>query len=204
MEKAKLASRLGAAVALVLAGVLMGSIMLTPVGAHITTFKHLKTKHFFTKKAANARFIDTAEAGETKVVVDTTATLETTSSTSFVDVPGAVTSLTVPAGHTAMILARFSAESACYGADQQNCGVRILIGGTEASPAVVGDFAFDTNRAGDNPGTMLTGEAHSMERYRPDLTPGTYEVKVQFLSVSPNNTTQLDDWILTVERITTG
>lgn len=42
-------------------GMLAGSIMLTPVGAHITTFNHLKTKHFYTKQAAEARFIDGAE-----------------------------------------------------------------------------------------------------------------------------------------------
>jgi hypothetical protein len=48
-------------VAVLVAGMLAGSVMLTPVGAHITTFNHLKTKHFFTKKAANARFINVGE-----------------------------------------------------------------------------------------------------------------------------------------------
>jgi hypothetical protein len=60
MENGKWVRRLGSVAALVLAGVLMGSVMLTPVGAHITTFNHLKTKHFYTKKAADARFVDTA------------------------------------------------------------------------------------------------------------------------------------------------
>jgi hypothetical protein len=201
MEKRTWLSRLGIALSLVLAGVLMGSIMLTPVGAHFTTFNHLKNKHFYTKKAADSRFVNTTEI-ETKIVSGTTVV--TTSSTTFVDVPGAVTSLAVPAGRKGLIHANFSAESACYGPDTQNCSVRILIGGVEASPASGDDFAFDTNRGGDNPGNQFTGEAHSMERYLPDLAAGLYEVKVQYLSVSGMNTTQLDDWVLTVERVTTG
>jgi hypothetical protein len=201
MENAKWVTRLGSVAALVLAGVLMGSVMVTPVGAHFTTFNHLKNKHFYTKKAADTRFVNTTEI-ETKVVTGTTVV--TTSSTTFVDVPGAVTSLAIPAGRKGLIHASFSAESACYGPDTQNCSVRILIGGIEASPASGSDFAFDTNRGGDNPGNQFTGEAHSMERYLPDLAAGIYEVKVQFLSVSGMNTSQLDDWILTVERVTTG
>jgi hypothetical protein len=201
VEKGRWASRLGRAGALVLIGALAGSVMLTPVGAHITTFNHLKNKHFYTKKAANARFVNTTEI-ETKAVTGTTVV--TTSSTTFVDVPGAVTSLAIPTGTKGLIHANFSAESACYGPDPQNCSVRILINGIEANPASGSDFAFDTNRGGDNPGNQFTGEAHSMERYLTDLPAGAYEVKVQFLSVSGSNTTQLDDWILTVERVTTG
>lgn len=194
--------RLARAAVLVATGALVGSVMLTPVGAHITTFNHLKTKHFYTKKAADARFIDTTEISETSVVTGTSVV--TTSSTAFVDVPGAVTSVTIPTGRKGLIHATFSAESACYGPDNQNCSVRILIGGTEGNPAVGSDFAFDTNRGGDFQGTQFTGEAHSMDRYLTDLAAGAYEVRVQFLSVSAANTTQLDDWTLIVERITTG
>lgn len=48
-------------VAVLVVGMMAGSVMLTPVGAHITTFNHLKTKHFFTKKAADARFVNVGE-----------------------------------------------------------------------------------------------------------------------------------------------
>jgi hypothetical protein len=194
------ALRLGRAAVLVGTGALVGSVLLTPVGAHFTTFNHLKNKHFYTKKAADSRFVNTTEI-ETKAVSGTTVV--TTSSTTFVDVPGAVTSLAIPAGRKGLIRATFSAESACYGPDNQNCSVRILIGGVEASPASGDDFSFDTNRAID-PGNQFTGEAHSMERYLADLAAGLYEVKVQYLSVSGMNTAQLDDWALIVERVTTG
>jgi hypothetical protein len=48
-------------VAVLLVGMLAGSVMLTPVGAHIKNFNHLKTKHFYTKKAADARFVNVGE-----------------------------------------------------------------------------------------------------------------------------------------------
>lgn len=55
--------RIGQWVAVLLAGILAGSVMLTPVGAHLNsplTFSHLK-KHFYTKKASNNRFINVGE-----------------------------------------------------------------------------------------------------------------------------------------------
>jgi hypothetical protein len=53
--------RIGQWVAVLLVGMLAGSVMLTPVGAHIKNFNHLKKKHFYTKKAANSRFINVGE-----------------------------------------------------------------------------------------------------------------------------------------------
>ena len=49
-------------VAAILAGMLAGSIIMTPVGAHVTTgVKHLINKHikkqFYTKKQSNSRFV---------------------------------------------------------------------------------------------------------------------------------------------------
>ena len=53
--------KVGTSVAMLMVGLLMGSVMLSPVGAHIKNFNHLKTKHFFTKKAADARFVNVGE-----------------------------------------------------------------------------------------------------------------------------------------------
>ncbi len=62
-------------VALVAAGMVAGSLLLTPATAHLNsplTIKHLRA-HFYSKTAANARFIDTTEAapllGTTKVII---------------------------------------------------------------------------------------------------------------------------------------
>jgi hypothetical protein len=55
-------------IAAVIAGMLAGSIIMTPAGAHITTsVKHLINKHikkqFYTKKQSNARFVLKTDAG---------------------------------------------------------------------------------------------------------------------------------------------
>lgn len=62
MGDRKRKSSLARLVAVLIVGILAGSVMLTPVGAHISSFNHLKAKHFFTKKAADARFINVGEA----------------------------------------------------------------------------------------------------------------------------------------------
>jgi hypothetical protein len=48
-------------VVVLLTGMLAGTVLITPVGAHIGSFNHLKTKHFYTKKAADQRFVDNGE-----------------------------------------------------------------------------------------------------------------------------------------------
>jgi hypothetical protein len=136
-----------------------------------------------------------------KVVHGDTAT--STTSTTFVDVPGAATSITVdPCGRTtcAVILARFSAESACYGVSGW-CSVRILINSKEADPVVGTDFAFDSTSNGNE--TVGSWESHAVERSRAYFTPGTYSVKVQYATTSSGIKAVLDDWTLVVEAIRT-
>jgi hypothetical protein len=55
-------------IAAIIAGMLAGSIIMTPAGAHITTsVKHLINKHikkqFYTKKQSNSRFVLKADSG---------------------------------------------------------------------------------------------------------------------------------------------
>lgn len=70
MERGKVAKRLLSwrVIAAIVAGMLAGSIIMTPAGAHITTsVKHLINKHikkqFYTKKQSNARFVLKTDAG---------------------------------------------------------------------------------------------------------------------------------------------
>jgi hypothetical protein len=69
----------------------------------------------------------------TAVKVVREANFVSTSSTSYVNVPGASTMITVPAGKQALIIVRFAASSACSGTAV--CLVRVLVGGAQASPA---------------------------------------------------------------------
>ena len=57
----KRGSQVARFVFVLIVGILAGSVMLAPVGAHITSFSHLTAKHFFTKKAADSRFINVGE-----------------------------------------------------------------------------------------------------------------------------------------------
>lgn len=134
----------------------------------------------------------------TKVNVVTETNAQVTNSTTFVNLPGATTVVTVPSGENALILARFSAESACSGGTgAQWCSVRILIGGVEANPIVGLDFAFDSTDNGRE--TSASWESHSVDRSRP-VGSGTYVVQAQWAVTSAATSFRLDDWSLTVER----
>ena len=135
-------------------------------------------------------------------VVSDSGTQETTSRT-FVDIPGATTSITVPAGQRALIVARFSAASQCgsLNPDDDGCFVRILIGGTEAEPAHSGPF--DMAACCPNSSNGDAWESHQIERSLDSLPAGTYPVKVQW-QADAENQFMLWSWHLTVERARIG
>jgi hypothetical protein len=124
----------------------------------------------------------------------------TSSSTSFVDIPGAAVNVRVPSGSTRLILARYSAESACFGSSGW-CSVRIVAvkGGVtkELAPASGSDFAFDSSNANNETGSSW--ESHSMDR-SDRLSAGLYTIKAQRLVTNSSLSFRLDDWSLTVER----
>lgn len=73
-----------------------------------------------------------------------------TISTTFVNVPGAVSAVTIPPGQRALVKAQYDAESQCIEADTDGnwCSIRIGIGGVEGNPASGIDFAFDSTNRG--------------------------------------------------------
>jgi hypothetical protein len=123
-----------------------------------------------------------------------------TSSTSYVDVPGATITTSVPTGRTQLVNARFAAESTCTRANaalQGWCSTRIVAqrigGGTvELSPAAGIDYAFD-NVATDS------FEGHAMERSL-RLGAGVYIIRAQRAVTSSAITFRLDDWNFAVEK----
>jgi hypothetical protein len=151
--------------------------------------------------AYSAGTLTTAQGNTlTQVKVVRDANPAETTSTSFVDVPGATATITVPAGTKALILARFSATSTCPGpAADAGCFVRVLIGGSEAFPAGVNISTFDKETVvtdGNSP-----KQAHLIERSRGGLTGGNYVVQVQYAVPNVGATLALVNWNLTVERI---
>jgi hypothetical protein len=131
-----------------------------------------------------------------KVIVVRGTDPQTTQAKPWVDLAGATTSVTVPTGMSALILARFTTEDRCEVGAPDICTVRILIGGIEAEPASGTDFAFDSAQ------TEEYFHAGAMDRSLGPLGAGTYAVQVQYGAGGINiGTFTLDDWSLTVEVV---
>jgi hypothetical protein len=137
----------------------------------------------------------------TQVKVLSDASSQQVGDTTWQDLPGAATSVTVPSNSSAVVLARFTSATTCLGEKGKSCLVRILIDGQEADPAL-GDRSYidsapnlssPTNDA-DSP------ESHSVERSLGPLPGGTYRMKVQYKNAIGTGTV-FDGWNLTVERV---
>jgi hypothetical protein len=125
-----------------------------------------------------------------------------TSSTTYSDVPGASTTITVPSGQRAVIVARFSGTSDCPTLGSiGHCFARILIGGVEGAPET-GTFGyFDSSQS-----AVVVGTSHYIERSRAGyggLPAGSYQVKVQ-AKAGTGATLELEGWHLTVETSQVG
>jgi hypothetical protein len=128
----------------------------------------------------------------------------TTASESFVNLPGAATTITAPSSG-ALLLMDFTSESVCLRvggvAALDWCSVRILVDGVEAHPAAGSNFAFDSTDNGTT--SPAFSESHSLDRTR-RVGPGNHHIQVQVQAVDIGNNSNLqfgvDDWSLTVQR----
>lgn len=140
----------------------------------------------------------------TQLQVLTNDSAASTSSTSYVTIPGGVTFVPVPPSSRALIKAQFDAESACSGGAAAGnwCSIRILIGGVEGSPQSGFDFAFDSTNAGRE--TAFSWESHGMTRARCFVnTSGStanVPVVVQAAVTGAGVVFRLDDWELDTYR----
>jgi hypothetical protein len=120
----------------------------------------------------------------------------------WVTLPGAVVNIVVPPFQQRLLLATFSAESACFqsaAAVPSWCPVRILFNGVPGAPNAGVDFAFDSNPSGNAIATAL--ESHSMQRYKTFAAgeqPLNVNVIVQRTTTDMNTSFSLDDWTLSV------
>jgi len=153
---------------------------------------------------ASLALIGGAGGADTRVDVRSETTALATSSTIFVDLPGANTVAAVPGGQSRLFIARFAAESACYGAATAPsawCSLQIIATNTATGasvpfdPASGIDYAFDTNPAGAQDDLW---EGHAMERSK-RLGPGTYRIRVQRAVTNAATIFRLDDWHFSVE-----
>ena len=134
----------------------------------------------------------------TAVKVVREADANTTSSTTFVNLPGGTTTMSVPSGQQALLLLRFSGESSCDGGSWGDyCSLRILVDGTEALPAEGLNFAFDTDEG--VAANYEIWEANSIDRSIV-VGSGSHTITVQYAVTTGTTDFRLDDWSLTVER----
>ena len=110
--------------------------------------------------------------------------------------PNASTTITVPPGKTATVLANFSAETTCTGGSGW-CSVRTLLDGVEMNPAEGLNAAFDSTADG---GTASSYEYNALVRSRPNVGPGTHTITVQAAVVGAT-AFRLDDLSLAVQAI---
>ncbi len=125
--------------------------------------------------------------------------LVSNTSTTYVALPGATATVTVPAGSRALIIARFAGVSDCIDSNGNvtggyTCNLRVMVNGLEAAPAGAQSSIFDATAADGR-------EAHAMERSRGPVGPGTYVVTVQYSVAAATVSFYLDGWTLEVDRV---
>lgn len=122
-----------------------------------------------------------------------------TSSTAWSVIPNTLVEVQVPPGAAAYVVARFSAESACYG-DFNWCSVRLMLddgtGFKPMAPASQEDFAFDSSD-GDTE-SAVSWEAHSMERWSTVSGGCTCRVRAEF-RVNDGMFFDLDDYTIVAQ-----
>jgi hypothetical protein len=113
----------------------------------------------------------------------------TTSSTSYVGLPGA--RLTMRG--RGLLLIRFTAESNCSGGGVDDyCPVEVLVDGVQAKPNSEFDYAFQTNNGG-------AWEGNALDRSI-TVGAGLHTTQVEYGTMNSSTFFRLDDWSLTVER----
>jgi hypothetical protein len=136
--------------------------------------------------------------GSSRVAVARGSNQVSTTSGSWVNLPGAAVNIKVPRRTKALLIATFSGESICSGGSvADECDIRIMFGTKQGKP---GPAAPNSGAAFDSVGTSGADyrEMHAIQRSLGPLGPGTYTVKVQWQTCC-GTTFNLDDWHLTVE-----
>jgi hypothetical protein len=118
---------------------------------------------------------------------------KTTSSTSYEDL--ASTTIEVPSGNTATLVATFSAESACYNAASGTCGVKITVDGNEMNPTAGNDYDFDYSATGKS---SSSHQGHALVRYQGNVGAGSHKVTIQYRASNSSVKFRIDDWALSV------
>jgi len=97
-------------------------------------------------------------------------------SASYMDIPSANATVTVPAGRQATVIAHFSAEAVMFGAPGDRCSVRIVLDGEPMTPSEGVDDTFDSVSDG---ASFDNAEQHAIVRYAEHVGAGDHTVIAQ-------------------------
>lgn len=145
--------------------IVVASLMGLVVGASVMAFAGAGARTQSVDRSAPRLNTVTKARGITAVVVATSDFNDTsTSTTSPALLPGMSATISVPPGRRALVMVRFSAETACSGGGTSPnwCVVEVLVDGNEASPGDGRDFALDSTDNGTETGASW--ESHSTDR----------------------------------------
>jgi hypothetical protein len=150
----------------------------------------------FAAAAAQRLGISTASTSTGKAVSQVIAVTDspnvTTTSTSYVAMPGMSALVTVPSTHPAgaQLTISFADESACYGGTRSNwCSVIVVVDGVEAAPGDGTDYAFD----GSDGAGCCEWRGLSLIRIA-NVGVGTHSVVVEWAVVGGGGTVTLTAW----------
>jgi hypothetical protein len=145
--------------------IVVASLMGLVVGASVVAFAGAGARSQSVDRSAPRLSTVTKARGVTAVVVAKSDFNDTsTSAASPALLPGMHATISVPPGRRALIMVRFSAETACYGggATFNWCIAEVRVDGVEAPPGDGSDFALDSSDNGTE--SFASWESHSMDR----------------------------------------
>jgi hypothetical protein len=127
---------------------------------------------------------------------DSTTGSATANSTNYTDIPGASTSMVVPSGTKALLVARFQGHGSII--KTSSCIVRIVVNGSETVMQPSGNFPFmgQASVSASQPGSGMIERSAAVPA-------GTYSLKAQLRIGTANSVDsecQLSAWHFTVER----
>jgi hypothetical protein len=142
--------------------------------------------------------------GPVQIAVAGSGSAVTTSSVAWFNLPNAQAKVAVPPNQQGLLVARFTAETACYNTTANTqahaCRARILLDGAEMRPVVGTDFALDSTDQGKE--GRSSWEGHAMQRFSACVASGSHTAQVQVSTSDPQVTFHVDDYVLTLERYT--
>lgn len=135
-----------------------------------------------------------------RIVVVTETDATSMSSATTTTIPGASSYITIPAGQTGILVARFSGQSNCSGSAGYICMIKMQYSSdgstwSNFSSATGGWKTFDSSAVGGD------WESHAAEFVSPRLSAGKWWVRAQYaLNIQPGGVTfGLSNWTWVVE-----